>query len=85
MIRPRKKNAIKAKRLVERINGNDKRGLTYFSYHLLLDLVDVGENVGIAVIENLKCNGAVVVFKWRLIVVANCQLRLGVDLISMLK
>lgn len=66
----------------ERTWGRHKRSPAYVSYHSLLDLVDVGEDVGVAVVEYLKRHGAVMILKWRLIVVANSQFRLGVDLIS---
>ena len=55
---------------------------TYCSNAFEYGLVDVGEDVGFRVAENLEGDCAVVVFQRRYIVVAYCQLGARVDLVT---
>jgi hypothetical protein len=41
----------------------------------------VAEDVAVGAVEDFEADGEVVVFQRRLVLVANCQFRLGVDLI----
>jgi len=69
--------------LREYVNHKHIMGLvTYGSDAFEHGLINVGEDVGLWVAENLEGYGAVMVLKWRYVVVADCKVRACVYLIT---